>query len=137
MTAYNDHTGVPGWGADLDRGNRPGVPMERLPPQADREAPEQQARSVEILHSTERESVTPVFGTSVPPRGLSGRIRRTAFRHSENDMRHWLLLLMADRVNVVEGVLEDAYASPRVRAAAMAGACALVAWWAFRRTRSH
>lgn len=135
MTSYNDHSGMPGWGADLDRSNRPGVPMERLPPQADREAPEQQARTVEILHSTEREGITPVFGTSVPPRGLSGRIRRKAFRHSENDARHWLLLLMADRVNVVEGLVEDVRASPRVRTAAIAGACALVALWAFKRAR--
>jgi hypothetical protein len=34
-------------------------------------------------------------------------MRRMAFRWSENDMRHWLLLLAADRVNVVEGIGED------------------------------
>jgi hypothetical protein len=30
-----------------------------------------------------------------------------AFRFSESDLRHWLLLLLADRVNVVEGVAAE------------------------------
>jgi hypothetical protein len=34
-------------------------------------------------------------------------IRRFAFNYSENSYLHWLPLLIADRVNVVEGVLED------------------------------
>jgi hypothetical protein len=34
-------------------------------------------------------------------------IRGAAFRYSENDLRHWLMLLFADRVNVVEGILDD------------------------------
>jgi hypothetical protein len=48
-----------------------------------------------------------VFGTSVPPAGVSGMIRAGAFRFSENDLRHWAMLLLADRVNVVEGIIED------------------------------
>jgi hypothetical protein len=48
-----------------------------------------------------------VFGTSTPPSGLSGMIRDIAYRLSENDVRHWLLLLFADRVNVVEGIGQD------------------------------
>ncbi len=31
-------------------------------------------------------------------------IRRAAFRYSKNDLRHWLMLMGADRVNVVEGM---------------------------------
>lgn len=135
MNPSNDHSAVPDWGADLNRDNRPGVPMERLPPRADRITPEQQKRTVEILHSTEREGITPVFGTSVPPRGISGRIRRKAFRHSENDARHWMMLLMADRVDAVEGMLEDARKSPRLRSTAMLGICTLAACWAFKRAR--
>ncbi|GAB2569552.1 hypothetical protein ISP15_03220 [Dyella jejuensis] len=127
-----DHPNIPDWGADLDHENRPGVPMERLPPQADREPPEQQACTVEILHSIEREGITPVFGTSVPPRGCSGRIRRVAFRHSENDVRHWMLLLLADRVNVIEGMAREVRTSPRVRTAAIVGACAIAACWGFK-----
>jgi hypothetical protein len=135
MNTFNDHSGIPDWGADLERESRPAVPMERMPPRADREPPQQQESSVEILHSTERAGITPVFGTSVPPRGLSGNIRRKAFRHSENDMRHWLLLLMADRVDAAEGMVEDLRRSPRARSAMVMGACALAAYWAFRRAR--
>jgi gas vesicle protein len=69
--------------------------------------PEQQPINQEILHSIERPNVTAVFGTSVPLSGLSGVIRRYAFKHSENSYLHWLPLIMADRVNVVEGLIED------------------------------
>ena len=34
-------------------------------------------------------------------------IRRQAFRYSESQWAHWLMLMAADRVNVVEGVVED------------------------------
>lgn len=32
-------------------------------------------------------------------------MRRIAFKYSENDLRHWMILLAADRTNVVEGVV--------------------------------
>jgi hypothetical protein len=48
-----------------------------------------------------------VFGTSTPPSGLSGQIRRVAFGFSESRWSHWLLLMFADRINVIEGVLDD------------------------------
>jgi hypothetical protein len=102
--------GIEGWGADLDPANRPAVPMERTPPRLDNvhwDAPEPQEQRVKVFHSTERPGITPVFGTSVPPSGVSGMIRGAAFRYSENDLRHWLMLLFADRVNVVEGILDD------------------------------
>ncbi len=60
-----------------------------------------------VLHSIERTGLTPVFGTSVPLSGLSGQLRRLAFRWSEGDLRHWMLLLLADRVDVGEGLLSD------------------------------
>jgi hypothetical protein len=103
-------THIQGWGADLDRKNRPGVPMERTPPRFihAHEGPiEQQREDVEVLVSTERPGITPLFGTAQPPKGLSGMIRRAAFKLSENDIRHWLMLLVADRVNMVEGIGED------------------------------
>ncbi len=34
-------------------------------------------------------------------------LRRLAFRLSESDVRHWLLLLVADRINVLEGLVHD------------------------------
>ncbi len=101
---------IQGWGADLDHANRPAYPRERIPPRLEGvhwHEPEQQPQTVEILHSNERPGITPVFGTSVPPSGLSGSIRRYAFKFSENDLRHWMLLLFADRVNMFEGIGQD------------------------------
>ncbi len=101
---------IQGWGADLDRKNRPGVPMERTPPRfinTPEHDPVPQEQKVEVLVSTERPGLTPLHGTVQPPSGLSGMIRRGAFKLSENDVRHWLLLILADRVNMVEGIGQD------------------------------
>lgn len=105
-----DHSHIQGWGVDRDPKNRPAVPMERTPPRLSGmhwKIPVQQPETVEVFHSIERPALTPVFGTSVPPSGLSGKIRAVAFGWSENDLRHWLLLMLADRINVVEGLAED------------------------------
>jgi hypothetical protein len=110
QSQLTDHPNISGWGADLDRKQRPAVPRERTPPRFINvhwtELKRQPAHQ-RIYHSTERLSLTPVFGTSAPPSGLSGRIRNVAYQLSENDVRHWLLLLFADRVNVIEGILSD------------------------------
>lgn len=101
---------IAGWGADLSPDDRPAVPRERRPPRLPAHAqrqPPAQACEVEVLHSNERAGLTPVFGSSVPPAGLSGRLRRWAFGFGEGDLRHWLLLLLADRVNVIEGLGQD------------------------------
>jgi len=106
----DDFSHIEGWGADLDHKNRPAYPMERTPPRLEGvhwDTPEDQPVRMKVYHSTERPGITPVFGTSAPPSGLSGKIRDVAFKLSENDIRHWLLLLFADRVNVVEGIGED------------------------------
>ena len=100
--------------------NRPAYPRERMPARLEGihwAQPEQQPLEVTVFHSLERQDLTPVFGTSCPPAGLSGLIRRSAFRLSENDARHWLMLLFADRVDAVEGLIEDARKSPRARLA--------------------
>jgi hypothetical protein len=34
-------------------------------------------------------------------------LRRYAFKHSESSYGHWLPLMLADRIGVVEGVLDD------------------------------
>jgi hypothetical protein len=102
---------LPGWNIDNDPENDPTYPMRTRTPDDHKgyswERPTQQPITIEVLHSIERPNVTAVFGTSVPPSGLSGVIRRFAFRYSENSYLHWLPLLLADRVNVVEGVLSD------------------------------
>jgi hypothetical protein len=112
MDRSADHSDIPGWGVDLDPRDRPAVPKERKPPRLPGRPPhppEPQAPVVEILVSNERPGITPLFGTAVPPRGLSGMLRRRAFRRSENDIRHWLMLMLADRVNVLEGRWHDLF----------------------------
>jgi hypothetical protein len=107
---FAHHPDVHGWGADLDPLNRPAVPMERTPPRLPNvhwDRPSPQELRTKVLHSNERPGITPVFGTSTPLSGVSGKMRELAFRFSENDLRHWLILLAADRVNVGEGLLAD------------------------------
>jgi hypothetical protein len=97
---------IPGWGADLDPKDRPSVP--KLQWQEDRsgahwEFPERQPEKWPRERSVEQAFLTPVFGTSCPPRGLSGALRRFSYRrYSEGRAAHWLLLLAADRVDAWE-----------------------------------
>jgi len=102
---------IKGWGIDADPKNDPTYPMKNRQIAIKRgyswNRPEQQPINQEVLHSIERPNVTSVFGTSVPPSGLSGAIRRFAFAQSENSYLHWLPLILADRVNEVEGIVED------------------------------
>jgi hypothetical protein len=106
-----DYSHIKGWGIDADPKNDPTYPMKNRT-NAEHEGyswerPTQQPINMEVLHSIERPNVTAVYGTAMPPSGLSGMIRRFAFKHSENSYLHWLPLIFADRVNVVEGVLDD------------------------------
>lgn len=97
---------IPGWGVDLDPKDRPAVPMENFNPGATGahwDFPERQPETYPRERSIEHKFLTPVFGTTCPPRGLSGVIRRFAYdRFSEGRASHWLLLMAADRVDVVE-----------------------------------
>ena len=102
---------MPGWGYDADPKNNPTYPMKKYTG-ADHERihyekPPQQPVTVEILKSIERPEISRVFGTSTPPSGLSGAIRRFAFKYSESTYAHWFPLVVADRVNVVEGIIDD------------------------------
>ena len=106
-----DPSQIKGWGVDADPNNDPTYPMKHRN-NGERagyswERPLQQPITVEVLHSNERPDVTSVFGTSTPPLALSGVLRRIAFRYSESSYGHWLPLMLADRVSVVEGVLSD------------------------------
>ena len=38
---------------------------------------------------------------------MSGVVRRYRFKYDESEYGHWLNLLLADRINVVEGVIDD------------------------------
>ncbi len=106
-----DPSKIPGWGIDADPENDPTYPMRDIA--GDDKAgmswqrPPQQKETVEVLQSIERNNLSAVFGTATPPSGISGMMRRHAFKYSESEWAHWLLLMAADRVNVVEGVIED------------------------------
>lgn len=97
---------IPGWGVDLDPRDRPAVPKERFDPDATGahwDFPERQPETEPRERSIEHAMLTPVFGTSVPLKGASGTIRRYAYaRFSEARAAHWLLLILADRVDVAE-----------------------------------
>ena len=75
---------IEGWGVDRKLEDRPGVPMEKPTTQPD--AP----RAIVVRSS------------AVPPRGLSRFLRRRAYRIPDHMPRHWLYLMMADRVDAVE-----------------------------------
>lgn len=102
---------IPGWGVDLDPNDRPSVPRERFDPDvsgAHWELPERQPEQWPRERSIEHQSLTPVFGTSCPPKGLSGRMRKYAYaRFSEGRAAHWLLLVAADRVDSLESHLRS------------------------------
>ena len=106
-----DPSQIKGWGVEADPKNDPTYPMKNRNNGEHAgyswERPPQQPITIEILHSNERPDVTSVFGTSTPPLALSGVLRRIAFRYSESSYGHWLPLMLADRVSVVEGVLSD------------------------------
>ncbi|MGB3909555.1 MAG: hypothetical protein WBL06_03670 [Pseudolysinimonas sp.] len=96
---------IPGWGVDLDPADRPSVPRERFDPAgtgARWRFPERQEVQGPRERSIEHAQLPPVFGTAVPLRGLSGAIRRLAYRRfSEARAVHWLLLILGDRVDAL------------------------------------
>lgn len=104
-----DH--IAGWGIDANPENDPTYPMKHWNgadhQRLNYQKPPQQPVNVEILQSIERPGVSRVFGTSTPPKGLSGEIRRWAFKQNESTYLRWVPLVLADRINVIEGYLDD------------------------------
>lgn len=151
---------IKGWGIDADPNNNPTYPMKQRVDIEHAgyswERPTQQPVNMEVHHSIERPNISAVFGTSTPPRGLSGMMRRWAFKYSEDQYNHWLGLLMADRVDMIEGVVDDLahahlpnlieekglradwhYDRERLIGKVAAGACAVgLAWWLWQRRSS-
>jgi hypothetical protein len=109
-TVPRDFRQVRGWGVDLH--HRPMFPRElQSDVQTARgEVRDWQVPQEKIHNSIEHPNLTPVFGTSCPPKGLSGRMRDYAYQYSEGTNRHWLTLILADRVDMIEslfsGVIE-------------------------------
>lgn len=99
-----EHLERPAAGADLGREERPGVPMEHEPRPLTATAPDhfEHMRPRRGLTHRAGQSMTPVFGTVQPLHGLSGLLRRMAYSTRETRARHWMMLLLADRVDVME-----------------------------------
>jgi hypothetical protein len=89
--------------ADLDLARRPGVARMRQPPEPwpnTRFPPERQpGSSAAPKHGRPNRRMPPVFGTAVPLRGLSGAVRRLAYRYPDHFPRHWFLMIFGDRVD--------------------------------------
>jgi hypothetical protein len=105
-----DTSKIIGWGVDADPDNDPTYPIR------DRSSddhssqwrrPARQKPEIELLQSVEHKQLPAVFGTASPPKWISGWMRRLAFRWSESNWAHWMILMGADRVNMVEGLVED------------------------------
>ena len=90
------------WGVDLDPSRRPGVPMMRKPepwPNT-RFPPERQpGEPAALKHGRSNKQMPPVFSTAVPLRGLSGAIRKLAYSYPDHYPRHWVLMMLGDRVD--------------------------------------
>ena len=107
-----DTSQINGWAVDADAENDPTYPMKDRKPGLDHtgyswDRPEQQASIVEVFRSPERPNLSATFGTSTPPSGLSGLIRRASYKLSEDSQVHWASLILADRIQVFEGLLQD------------------------------
>lgn len=106
-----DFSHIKGWGIDADVQNDPTYPIKKRNNDEHKgyawKRPDLQDETVEVLKSVERPNLTAVYGTSKPPKGLSGIIRRLAYKYSESSYGRWLPLVVADRIDMIEGVLED------------------------------
>ena len=105
-----DTASIVGWGVDANPQNDPTYPYRDRSGEdhsGEWQRPTQQQPDVELLKSVEHKWLPAVFGTSSPPTGISGSMRRLAFRWSESNWAHWMLLMGADRVNMVEGLVSD------------------------------
>jgi len=106
-----DYKDIKGWNMDADPDNEPTYPMKDYNGDDHQrvhwERPPLQPIDSEITKSVEHPRIPATFGNVTPPSGLSGQIRRFAYRYSESNLMHWLPLVLADRVNAVEGIVDD------------------------------
>jgi hypothetical protein len=91
-------------GVDLDPARRPGVPrLRQAAPLPNTIYPVEPQRDVKVfMHARPHRNFPPVFGTAVPPRGISGLVRKAAYGYPDHAMRHWALLLLSDRIDLWE-----------------------------------
>lgn len=93
----------PYWGVDANPARRPGVPREFSPPRPfpnTRYPPERQEGTSSVpMHGRSNKTMPPVFSTATPLHGLSGVVRRLAYKLPDHYPSHWLLKLLGDRVD--------------------------------------
>ncbi|WP_438021067.1 hypothetical protein WMF18_19235 [Sorangium sp. So ce315] len=98
---------LPYWAVDLCPESRPGVPRETPPhPLAFAHWTEPARQPIEgrVLTRAGLARPTPVFSTALPPRGVSGALRRAAYQVPDHRLSHWILAFVADRVDVIESL---------------------------------
>lgn len=81
------HT-IPGWGIDRDVEGRPGHPLEK-----------ESHVGFDTLHGQAP------YTETIPLHGISGMLRRAAYRAPDWKPRKWLTLMLADRVDALESKL--------------------------------
>ncbi len=87
-TQHDLETRIPGWGVDRKPESRPGYPLYK-----EYRAPHDTLQG----ESPARETV--------PLKGLSGILRRAAYRAPDWKARRWILLMVADRIDALESRL--------------------------------
>jgi hypothetical protein len=113
----------PARGVDRDPARRPGVPAER--PRQSEPHVRSVAQQRQAGHPTGvPDSRTPVFGTAQPLHGVSGWLRKAAYTIPDHFARHWMLLILADRVDILESRVRR---RPGLALALGAGALVLMA----------
>ncbi|HYH08798.1 MAG TPA: hypothetical protein VEK11_17220 [Thermoanaerobaculia bacterium] len=108
-TVPTDYKTVNGWGVDVEYQAK--YPKE-LPSDvftARGNVDYWQVPQDKVHLSIEHPNLTPVFGVSSAPGGLSGLLRDYAYNFGEGANRHWLTLLAADRVDILENLIGDIF----------------------------
>ena len=103
-------TTVAGWGVDLDPKIAPPCLRKTSTPEltgAHWDFPERQIPRYAREKTPEHKFLTPVFGTALSARRALGVIRRYAYRFSEGRVAHWVLLMFADRIDVIESRIKS------------------------------
>jgi hypothetical protein len=101
-------TDPPFRGVDAKPEDRPGVPREVPPhplPGVHWTEPPQQPASGPVETRAELLCPTPVFSTAVPAEGMAGALRRKAQGIPDHHIRHWALLILADKIEAIKGRL--------------------------------
>lgn len=86
---------------DQDLSRRPGYPKERPPepwPNSRPQLTRMTAKPNMPKHGRPGKTMPPVYSTAVPLRGVSGLVKRLAYRLPDHATAHWMLLLFGDRV---------------------------------------